>query len=352
MADRVGLLQSREGNKVRCNVCAVRCSLSTGATGVCGTRRNDGGEIHTSVYGSVAALGVDPIEKKPVYHYRPGTRVLTLGTIGCNLLCKHCQNWVISYQTEKTAPPGATEEILPERAVHLAHEAGAVGLSWSYNDPSVWLEYVLDTALAAHDSGLYTVLCTAGYSTPEANRLLLPHIDVLRLDLKGFSDRFYRRLTDVGRLGPVLATGATAADTGVHVEVVTVLIPDENDDPSELREAARWIAGALGPDTPWHLSRFIPHARWLDRRETAIEALEHAAVIGRDAGLRYVYVSGVPGHPGESTYCRNCGEELARRRAFSFAPVGLAEGRCRRCGTPAPFVGMCSEDTAEIVAAS
>lgn len=353
-SQRESLLAERVGDdRVRCHVCPWRCTLSEGQVGVCQARTNRGGTLTVLNYGEVAAAGVDPIEKKPLYHFFPGSKVLSLGTWGCNLRCKHCQNWEVSYarwgrKGVAGAPaagwnvdgtPVRGQMVAPAEAVAMARRHGCRGIAWTYNEPAIWLEYAIDVARLARRAGLYTVFVTSGYMTEEALDLIGPHLDALRIDVKGFTDRFYFDLArlQAGRaLAPVLAAAVRAQRRwGAHVEVATSLIPTWNDAEEELRGTARWIKSALGETTPWHLAPFHPDAELRHLPRTPLDALRRARAIGLDEGLRYVYVGQVPGLDGSHTDCRECGFRAIGRDGYAARSVHLSRGGgCGRCGFP------------------
>ncbi len=324
------------GGEVRCGTCLRRCLIREGERGYCGTRVNEGGRLFSLVYGEVSSLSVNPIEKKPVFHFYPGSRWLSLGTLGCNFRCPGCQNWEISHATPGQAFRN-TRFIPPAELVDLAQKHGCLGLSWTFNEPTIWLEYTLDGARLARERGLFTNYVTNGYLTPEALDLIGPYLDVFRVDLKGFSKDSYRRIAHLEDFDGILnATRQAKNKWGMWVEVVTNVIPDYNDDEEELRGIARWIRSELGESTPWHVTRFFPHLELSDIEPTPLTTLERARRIGQEEGLQFVYLGNVPGHPGENTYCPTCGEILIQRYVFDITRYNLKEGRCPRCHTPLP----------------
>jgi pyruvate formate lyase activating enzyme len=320
------------GGVVRCNVCPRRCRVSPGKSGVCRARVNRDGRLYAITYAKVCSVAADPIEKKPLYHFFPGTMVLSLGSIGCNFACRHCQNWQIAHAD----PAEATRDLrdLPIRNLAvLAANNDCQGVAWTYNEPTIWLEYILDGAQAAHENGLYTAMVTNGYITEEALALLAPHIDAYRVDVKGFSDAQYKELCRVPDMAAVLKSAETAKrEYGCHVEIVTNVIPTFNDDDDTLRGIASWIAGSLGVETPWHVTRFMPYLEFAHLPSTPIATLEHAAALGDEAGLQFVYVGNVPGHQGENTVCPNCRRVLVRRTGYAVEDVALRGTFCAMCG--------------------
>ena len=320
------------GGEAQCRVCPRNCRIAPGKSGVCRARHNVDGTLMAITYGRVCSVAADPIEKKPLYHFFPGSTVLSLGSVGCNFTCRHCQNWQIAH-----ADPGEVARDLRELPVRnlpvLADHNDCRGVAWTYNEPTIWLEYILDGAQLAHEHGLYTVMVTNGYITEEALDVLAPHIDAYRVDVKGFSDEQYRELCRIGDMAPVLAAAIRAQDAhDCHVEIVTNVIPTFNDDDDTLRGIAAWIAAALGPDTPWHVTRFVPYLEYAHLKPTRVATLERAVRIGHDAGLRFVYVGNVPGHQGENTVCPSCRRLLVRRTGYAVEDVALRGTFCAMCG--------------------
>ncbi len=343
---------AREPGTVVCNVCLIRCRVRPGRTAWCRTRENRDGVLHTLIHGLTSSVVIDPVEKKPLYHFLPGAKLLSAGTRGCNFACPGCQNGAIAHDRPVLAPGGGggspasftepnLEPLSPARQVELALEHGADGLAWTYNEPVIWLEHTLEAARLAKDHGLATVYVTNGYATPEALDLIGPVLDAYRCDIKGFSRRAYKAVTGgIARFEPILEGTARARhDLGIHVECVTNLVPGVNDDPVEMRGLARWIARELGPLTPWHLTRFFPYLDLAHLDPTPVETLERTRAIGLEEGLRYVYLGNVPGHAARQTDCHDCGEPLIRRDLYAVDPVGIAPGGlCRSCGGAVPGV--------------
>lgn len=343
--NREALLYRRlSGNRVGCLVCQRRCVIPAGELGYCATRINHGGQLYTLIYGRISTWRVAPAEIKPLFHFYPGSRALSLGSVGCNFRCRGCQNWEIAHvqlgaEVEEELAEG-TIFISPEKAVQMAQEQGCQGLSWTYNEPTLWLEYVLEGAKLAKAAGLYTNVVTNGFMTPRALDLLGPHLDAYRVDVKGFSQETYWRMANVEDFSGILDVAKRAKHRWkMHVEVITNVTPGYNDDEQQLAAIANWICQALSPDTPWHVTRFYPHAKLADVPATPVVALERARQIGLDAGLLYVYLGNVPGHAGENTYCPDCGELLIERQCYQIIVYALRNGRCPRCGKEIPIVG-------------
>lgn len=331
------LLWSPEGDKVRCRLCPHTCLISDAREGYCGVRRNVGGKLIALTYGQVSSIAADPIEKKPVFHYFPGTSVLSLGSVGCSMRCGHCQNWTIS----RAGPEDGTElhDLPAERVVDMARKYRCPGVAFTYNEPVIWAEYVLDAATACREAGLYTVMVTNGYITAEGLDLLGPVIDVWRVDVKGLEDEQYRRLCKVSSAKPVLEMAERAkARWQMHVEVVTNVVPGVNDDERTLRGIAEWMAEKLGPDTPWHVTRFFPYLDFADVPATPLETLRRAREIGREAGLHFVYLGNVGEPGGEDTVCPSCGAVAVARSGYVVTERRTRNGDCAKCGTALSIV--------------
>jgi len=326
------LWEALDDGRVRCLVCPRRCRIAPGATGVCRARLNRDGRLYTLIYDRVCSVAADPIEKKPLYHFFPGSTVLSLGTVGCNFTCRHCQNWQIAH-ADPTAAARDLRELPVRNLPVLAEHNGCAGVAWTYNEPTIWLEYVLDGAQVAHEHGLYTVMVTNGYITEEALDVLGPHLDAYRVDVKGFTPEAYYEICRIRDFGPVLSAAVRAQEVhGCHVEIVTNVVPTVNDDERDLRALADWIVAELGPKTPWHVTRFMPYLELSHLPATPVVTLERAAAVGRRAGLEFVYVGNVPGHDGENTVCPNCKRLLVRRTGYQVEDVALRGTFCTFCG--------------------
>ncbi|MFC1872880.1 AmmeMemoRadiSam system radical SAM enzyme [Chloroflexota bacterium] len=334
------LYQKLPGGMVRCQTCQWRCRILQGKAGVCGMYRNEGGMLQNLNYALVSAAVADPIEKKPLFHFYPGSTCFSLGTLGCNFRCRHCQNWEIS--TAKSGElAGVCRKILPEQAVQAAQEQGCRGLAWTYNEPAVWLEYTLDSAILAKQQGLYTVWVTNGYASEAALDAIGPYLDAWRVDIKGFSDNFYQQIAGVPHWREIPKVTKRAKEKWhMHVEVVTNIIPGFNDDARQLADMAEWIYNELGELTPWHVTRFLPHHQMPNTPPTPVEAIENALAIGRAAGLKFVYAGNLAGHPAENTNCYNCGAPVIRRSGYEVEIMLAAGGYCTRCGAALNIVGI------------
>ena len=334
------MLWDREGDRIRCRVCPHRCLIAEGHVGVCGVREHRDGGLWALTYARVSSACADPIEKKPVFHYRPGTLVFSLGSVGCTMKCGHCQNWTISRaKITDGAGAGALAELPPEHVATLAFDARCEGVAFTYNEPVIWIEYVRDVSRLAHEAGLYTVMVTNGYITTEGLDALAGLIDVWRVDVKGFDDATYRSLCRVPSVAPVLEAAERAKKVhGMHVEVVTNVVPTVNDDDAQLGGIARWIGDALGVDTPWHITRFFPYLDYAHLPPTPLETLRRARALGREAGLHFVYLGNIEEPGGEDTTCPGCGATVVSRDRYRVAARATEGGRCASCGHPLGLV--------------
>jgi pyruvate formate lyase activating enzyme len=329
---REAVLSEGLGNgKMRCNICQWRCRIPEGGVGHCRTIINYGGKLYTTIYGVISSAAADPIEKKPVFHYKPGSLCFSVGTLGCNFRCIFCQNWEIAYAD---ALHGAARScklgVEPRMLVQSAKETGSQGVAWTYNEPSIWLNYTLDCAKLCKQEGLYTVYVTNGYATSEALDLIGPYLDVYRVDIKSMEDRFYRELIKVPSPKGILeVTERAKSKWQMHIECVTNIVPGWNDSKDNLSRTAQWIRDKLGDDTPWHVTRFFPYGKLSDLPPTPLETLNAAVNIGKSEGLKFVYLGNVRTGTGENTYCPKCGNLAVERFGYSVRIVGLnAEGRC------------------------
>jgi pyruvate formate lyase activating enzyme len=325
-----------EGDKIQCDVCPRYCRLSDGQRGLCFVRARRGGEIVLTTFGRSSGYCVDPIEKKPLNHFLPGTPVLSFGTAGCNLTCRFCQNWDISKSREIDT---LADQAPPEVIARAARDLGCRSVAFTYNDPVIFLEYAIETARACHALGIRTVAVTAGYVCEEPRREFFSHVDAANVDLKAFDEGFYRKVCG-GSLAPVLETLVyLRRETDVWLEITTLLIPGGNDSDAELEEASRWVVANLGPDVPWHFSAFHPDYRMLDTPPTPPATLARARETAMRHGMRYVYTGNVWDPAGQSTYCHGCGGVLVGRNGYVLGDWNLDEdGRCRRCGEHCPGV--------------
>jgi len=327
-----------DGNKVRCGLCRFRCLIDEGRRGICAVRENRGGTLYTLVYGKAVAEHVDPIEKKPLYHVMPGSRSFSVATVGCNFRCLHCQNYSISQAEQETLRITGID-LPPEEIVKKALASGCRSISYTYTEPTIFFEYAYDTAVLARKAGLRNVFVTNGYITPEALACIRPFLDAANIDLKGFSDRFYREVAHA-MLREVLDSIVEYKRQGIWIELTTLIIPGWNDSDEDLRGIAGFIAEKVGVETPWHVSQFYPTYKMTDRSRTPVATLRRARQFGLDAGLRYVYEGNVPGEGGENTCCPGCGELLIKRHGFSVKKNRIEMGKCPECAAVIDGVEM------------
>lgn len=333
---REALLQEKlSNNRVRCNICQRRCNIAEGRAGYCRTKINRGGTLYTTIYGVISSANADPIEKKPVFHYKPGSLVYSIGSFGCNFRCLFCQNWQIAYADAVSAEGTCEVHVPPQRVIDLARDSGSVGLAWTYNEPGIWLNYALDTAKLAKAAGLYTVYVTNGYATPEHLDTIGPYLDVYRVDIKSFDDEFYRKLIKVPHVQGILDVAKRAKDKWkMHLEVVTNVIPTWNDKESTLRNIARWIVDNLGDLTPWHITRFFPYAQLSNLPPTPPTTLERAVAIGREEGLKFVYLGNIATRTGMNTYCPKDKQLVIARSGYNVNLVAVTpDGKCAYDGS-------------------
>jgi pyruvate formate lyase activating enzyme len=323
--------------RVHCRLCHHGCRIGEGQRGICGVRENREGTLYTLVYRRLISQNVDPIEKKPMFHFAPGSKSFSIATVGCNFHCDFCQNFEIS-QMPRDQGFITGEDVSPEQVVDLARKKGCKTIAYTYTEPTIYFEYALEIAALATPAGLKNIFVTNGYMTEEALRTLHPHLHGANVDLKAFREEFYRQRCGA-KLEGVLRSLRLMKTLGVWVEITTLIIPGLNDSEGELRELARFIV-SLGRETPWHISRFHPMYKMLDRSPTGVRILENARKIGLEEGLRYVYTGNVPGDPGENTFCYHCGQLLVDRFGFQVVKYQLKERKCFRCGSPMDGVDL------------
>jgi len=333
-----------KADAVRCNLCAHRCLIRPGRQGICLVRENVDGALHTLVYGRVVSANVDPIEKKPLFHFYPGSGAFSIATVGCNFHCRWCQNWQISQSPRQGNISIGGQPMTPAELVAAARRRGCRSIAYTYTEPTIFFEYAYDTSKLAHAAGIANVFVTNGYMTAEALDLIGPTLDAANVDLKAFDDKTYRKLVNA-RLQPVLDSLLRMKKAGVWVEVTTLVITDLNDSDDELRQIAAFIHDELGPGVPWHVSRYHPTYQY-DAPPTPVKRLARAWEIGKESGLRYVFVGNLPGHllprgvESENTYCHHCDALLISRRGYSIHKNNVRDGACPRCSTPVAGVGL------------
>ena len=326
--------EKKPHKEVVCTLCPRKCKVGDMERGYCGVRENRGGIYYTLVHSRPCAVHADPIEKKPLFHFLPGSRAFSIATAGCNLNCKCCQNWNISQ-----ARPEQTSNytLPPERVVDLAKNKGCASIAYTYTEPIVYYEYMRDCAAAGKPRGIRSVMISAGYINPEPLEALCGRLDAIKIDLKGFRPDVFEDLCS-GDLAPVLETLKILARKGVWTEIVYLVIPSINDNPKDIEAMCAWILRELGPDVPIHFTRFHPQYLLKNLPATPVSTIERFHGIARKAGIRYVYVGNIPGHRGESTYCHACGERIIGRFGFRITENNLAAGRCRFCNAAIPGV--------------
>ncbi|MBW2437270.1 MAG: AmmeMemoRadiSam system radical SAM enzyme [Desulfobacterales bacterium] len=325
------LYEPLDDSKVKCHLCSHRCVIKDGRRGLCSVRENQAGTLQTLVYGKLIARHVDPIEKKPLFHFMPGTLSYSIATVGCNLRCRFCQNADIAQMPTDHNGRIMGKAVTAQQVVDDAVKSGCRSIAYTYTEPTVFFEFAYDTAQLAHQRGIRNVFVTNGYMTPEAIDMIKPYLDAANVDLKAFTDEYYKDLCGA-RLGPVQDTLRHMKAHGIFVEVTTLIVTGLNDDPAELQQLAEFIAHDLGTDTPWHISRFHPTYKLTDRPATPLKTLTRACDIGRQAGLKYVYTGNVPGDEGENTFCPGCGQQVIERWGFQVGAVRIANGCCTHCG--------------------
>lgn len=324
------LYDELESGQVKCNLCAHRCQVKSGSRGICRVRENLDGKLFSLVYGNLISKNVDPIEKKPLYHFLPGSKAFSIATPGCNFRCDWCQNWQISQMPREMRLPWG-QRVMPEEIVEQAAKTGCQSIAHTYTEPTIFFEYSYDIAKLAKAAGLKNVYVTNGFMTPEMLEMIEPYLDAANIDIKAFRDETYRTLMG-GRLEPVLESCRIMKSMDIWLEITTLIVPGVNDNTDELQELAVFINDDLGPETPWHLSRFYPQYKMKDRAPTDEGILLETKKMGEAMGLDYIYIGNVLGL--DSTNCKYCGQALISRSGYSSRIIGLnSEGNCKNCGT-------------------
>jgi pyruvate formate lyase activating enzyme len=338
------LYKKLDNDKVQCTACKQGCVISPDNTGICGVRQNKNGKLFLMVYGKAISFNTDPVEKKPLYHFMPGSDIFSLGTVGCNFACDFCQNWDISQITkdlkkklmaEKKSEQLGLEvsklgyELLPEKIVEICTEKNIPGIAYTYNEPTIFIEYAYDTAKLASKKGIKNIFVTNGYETEEALKLIKPYLDAMNIDLKSFNDEFYKKICKA-RLQPVLDTIKLAHKLGIWIEITTLTIPGKNDSDEELKKIAGFIAG-IDKNIPWHVTAFHPDYKMTDIPSTSLNTLHKAYSIGKKAGLNYVYVGNILDDKHSGTYCPNCNALLIKRSGYFTSVMNMDNGKCKKC---------------------
>jgi pyruvate formate lyase activating enzyme len=323
-----------EGGEIRCELCPRRCRVPKGKRGACRVRENRDGKYYSLVYGAPCAMHLDPIEKKPFFHVLPASQSFSMATAGCNLQCKFCQNWEISQASPEEV---YSYDVSPELAVKKAREMGARSIAYTYVEPTIFYEYMLDIGLLARKAGLLNVCHSNGFINPGPLGDLCRVMDAANIDLKGFTETFYRDLCN-GELSPVLETLKTLKKEKVHLEITNLVIPSMNDEMSVVKEMCLWINKELGPDTPVHFSRFYPLYKLRSVPPTPVSTLDKVRGAALSAGLEYVYIGNIPGHEAENTFCPKCKKRLIQRTGYMVGETQVKAGKCRYCGKPIPGI--------------
>jgi pyruvate formate lyase activating enzyme len=323
------LYEQLEKNEVGCNLCARRCTIRDGGVGFCLVRKNEGGKLYSLVYAKACSACVDPINKKPLSHFHPGSLVMSIATVGCNFRCRFCDNWVISQEKEIKG-----YDFPPEQVLKATIDNGCQGISYTYTEPTIFFEYAHDTAALAHRKGIFNTFVTNGYMTTEAVRTIAPVLDAATVDFKGGGDPdFYKEFSSVPSVEPIYDSLKEMKQQGIHVEITNLILPKIGDNLETIQNLATWIKENLGRDTPFHLLRFHPNYRLTEIPSTPLQTLEKAWDLSKEAGLNYVYMGNVPGHRFENTYCPNCNKLLIKRFSFEIVKWNLTDDmRCSACG--------------------
>ena len=327
------LYEKLDDQVVKCNICSHFCIIRDGKKGACGVRENKCGRLISLVYPKLIASSVDPIEKKPLFHFRPGSYSYSIATMGCNFKCSFCQNSNIAQVSVNTGSVQG-HDVLPETIVTEALKAGCDSISYTYTEPTVFCELAIETAKLAKAQGLFNIFVTNGFMSPKLLELLTPYLDAANVDLKAFDDKFYQKYCKA-RVEPVKQNIKKMKASGILVEITTLLIPGLNDDTNDIKSLASFIANDVGTETPWHISRFHPSYKMMNQPVTPLEDLEKAYDVGKVAGLKHVYIGNVPGTSWENTYCHSCGKVLIERYTYNIKNYMKDAGKCTNCGTTA-----------------
>jgi len=329
MMQEAMLYKELEDQRVACYLCNHHCQIADTQFGICGMRQNQAGKLYTHAYGEVIAANIDPIEKKPLYHFLPGTTSFSIATPGCNFRCDFCQNWQISQVSQKKGQGRSNYQLLPDEVVREAKSSACQSISYTYTEPTIFFEYAYDTSMLAKKGGLFNVFVTNGYMTAEALETIAPYLDACNVDLKSFREDFYKN-TCHGHLEPVLESIRCLKRLNIWVELTTLVVPELNDSEEELSQIARFIS-EIDVNIPWHISRFHPDYKLTDSQITPLETLNKAYSLGKKAGLRYIYIGNIPGESPQ-TVCPSCNQILVRRQGFRLLDNNVRDSRCSQCG--------------------
>ncbi len=326
--------EKKAHKQVHCQLCPRGCVVDDHERGYCGVRENRGGTYYTLVYSRAATYHIDPIEKKPLFHFLPGSMAFSIATAGCNLNCKFCQNWQISQVTPEQVD---SYYLPPQKLATLAREYKTKSIAYTYNEPTIFYEYMYDTAVAAQEQSVKSVVITAAYIEHDPIAELCQVVDAIKVDLKAFSEKYYKDIVH-GELKPVLQALETIRKQDTWLEIVYLVVPTLNDSEAEIKKLSRWIKRYLGPDVPIHFTRFFPQYLLKNLPPTPVATLDRCKAIADAEGLHYVYVGNVPGHPAENTYCPHCGKPLVERIGFTIKSMHITNGKCPYCGTKIPGI--------------
>ncbi|KYK20192.1 radical SAM protein [Thermoplasmatales archaeon SM1-50] len=320
-------------NIVQCVLCPHHCIIAAEKQGICGVRKNEHGNLYSLIYQACSSIATDPIEKKPLYHFYPGSLVLSLGSVGCTFRCDHCQNYQISMARPKEI---SLRDVPAESLSKLALEHGCHGVAWTYNEPAIWHEYTLEAAKLVKKANLYTAYITNGYIEEEPLKEIAPYLDAMNVDVKAFHEEFYKKICKA-RLTPVLQTCERAKKHRIHLELTYLVIPGMNDDVLEIKKFSQWVEEKLGKDTPVHFSRFHPDYKMTGIKETPLSTLHTCRTVAKKAGLQFVYLGNIAHGDYDNTYCPRCKNLLIERYGFSSNLKGITQGTCSRCNAPIPL---------------
>jgi pyruvate formate lyase activating enzyme len=323
-----------DGKKVACQLCPRYCIIDNGKRGFCRNRENHDGKLYSVVYGKPCSIGKEPIEKAPFYHFLPGNERITLATVGCNQNCKYCQNWEIS---QSTLEDQRFYEAPPEKIVQIAKDNKVPIICFTYTEPTTFYEYMYDIAKLARSQGIKTCVVSGGFINPEPLKELCKVVDAIKIDLKGFDEKFYENVCG-SQLQPVLDACKIVKESGIHLEIVNLVVPTLNDDTAKIHQMCIWIKENLGDDVPLHFTRFGPNYKLTNLPPTPITTLENAIKVAHEVGLKYVYIGNVPGHDADNTYCPKCHKLLIKRQGYSVTENNIKNGKCRFCGEKIPGI--------------
>ncbi len=323
--------EKKDGENLKCTLCPNDCVIKEGNIGFCGVRKNIDGTLYSLIHNLVSSMAIDPVEKKPLYHFYPGSKVFSVGTIGCNMRCLHCQNWQIAH-TNISESNRYLEKLTAQELVEIAIKKKCKSIAFTYNEPTIWFEYTLEGSKLAKEKGLSTIYVTSGWIHKEPLDMIAPYLDAYSLDIKGFTDEFYKKIANKPSFKPVLDTALNVKKRGIHLEIVTNIIPGYNDDYDQINKLCGWIAKELGKDTPLHLTAFHPAHKLDNLSSTPLSTLEGLYKVAKDEGLKYVYLGNIHSEKGSTTFCPECNAELINRSGFSVHHKAIEHNKCTNCG--------------------